>query len=206
MLAGPSAAQLVIPATAGGDACTQSGLTTKQESLILNTGSITDNQVIVRTAGMTAASLAKGAGYDLHLEILENKGTGQRISKSVKLGRIADSTSSIDESTESFNDLKKNTRYVAVIHNGLLESTALLESQVISRRCFKTSGTFTNAEQNLKPDGTADISQGGPGFGCFAIARTWQDRQECLCWGTRGGNQFITNTISREGLGCGDSS
>ena len=211
MLVAPVQAQLVIPPTAGADACTQDGLTGKNESLILNTGSITNNQVIVRTASMTATSLSRGAGYDVNLEILENKGAGQRISKSVDLGRIADATSSIAESTNSFNDLKKNTRYVAVVHNGLLSSLSVQEGQVIARRCFKTRGEFSNAEQNLNADGTStlDLSKYSR-TGCFAVARTRQDISDCMCNGTRGGTPVLAGLTTRsqqqrQYFGCDDT-
>ncbi len=208
MLVAPVQAQLVIPPTAGADACTQDGLTGKNESLILNTGSITNNQVIVRTASMTATSLSRGVGYDVNLEILENKGAGQRISKSVDLGRIADATSSIAESTNSFNDLKKNTRYVAVLHNGLLGTLSVLEGQVIARRCFKTRGEFSNAEQNLQPDGSADLTKFSR-TGCFAVARTRQDVTDCMCNGTRGGTRILAGQTTasqaqRQYLNCPD--
>ncbi len=75
------------------------------------------------------------------------------------------------------------------------------------RRCFKTSGTFSNAEQNVNADGTLNFpALGGSRHGCFAVTRTPQDFKECMCWGTRGGARFNTNTATRTALGCQDSS
>ncbi len=94
--------------------------------------------------------------------------------------------------TVNFTGLKKNTRYTAVIYGG----TTNTYSNPLGRFCFKTRGEFTNAEQNLKPDGTVDLTKFSR-TGCFAVARTLQDINDCMCNGTRGGTRILAGVTQR---------
>ncbi len=78
----------------------------------------------------------------------------------------------------------------------------------MSRHCFKTRGEFTNAEQNLQPDGSADLTKFGR-TGCFAVATTQQDIADCMCNGTRGGTLILAgqttgSQAARGKWGCPD--
>ncbi len=106
----------------------------------------------------------------------------------------------------TFSSLKKNTRYTVVIYNDAARPYANPQA----RRCFKTRGEFTNAEQNLNADGAADLTKFGR-TGCFAVARTRQDIADCMCNGTRGGTRILAGqtTGSQEARrlwGCPDLS
>ncbi len=70
------------------------------------------------------------------------------------------------------------------------------EGSFISRLCFKTRGEFTNAEQNLQPDGSADLSKFGR-TGCYAVASTRQDIADCMCNGTRGGTRILAGQTTK---------
>ncbi len=77
------------------------------------------------------------------------------------------------------------------------------------RRCFKTRGEFTNAEQGLNSDGTLpDLGRLWPSTtGCFRVARTRQDIVDCMCNGRRGGTLILAGQTTgsqqaRQALGC----
>ncbi len=105
----------------------------------------------------------------------------------------------------NFSNLKNNTRYVAVVYTTQFGTTA---SSPYIRRCFKTRGEFTNAEQNLKSDGSADLTK-FVRTGCFAVATTQQDIADCMCNGTRGGTLILAGQTTgsqeaRRHWGCPD--
>jgi len=107
--------------------------------------------------------------------------------------------SNIASANINITGLVKNTRYMLIIQEG--------DRFLSIRRCFKTRGTFSNAEQNLNADGTLNFpASRGSRHGCFAVTRTRQDVKDCMCWGTRGGTRFSTTTATRTALGCQDSS
>ena len=103
------------------------------------------------------------------------------------------SSQPLTSQTVNFTGLKKNTRYTVVVYGGTAEYTT-----PIRRYCFKTRGEFTNAEQNLNADGSADLTKFGR-TGCFAVASTTQDIADCMCNGTRGGTRILAGgtTVSQ---------
>ncbi len=108
--------------------------------------------------------------------------------------------------TLNFTGLKKSTRYTVVLYGG----TETPYSKPVLRRCFKTRGEFSNAEQNLQPDGTADLGKFGR-TGCYAVASTRQDIADCMCNGTRGGTRILAGQTTgsqeaRRRWGCADLS
>ncbi len=190
-------AQLIIPATVGTVACTQGGLG-EAPGFDLVLSSITQNSLIVGNSQITHIG---NAAYDVYLELLENSSGGLGISKSQKLGRLTDSSTPISAGTTRFSGLKKNTRYVAILHTGNTSSP-------LTRQCFKTRGEFSNADQNLNTEGTAtlDLAKNSR-TGCFAVVRTRQDITDCMCNGTRGGTLILAGQTTesqeaRRRLGC----
>ncbi len=121
----------------------------------------------------------------LRVAVMENGGSTALIGDQ-SLGDVT-SGSPLTAQDVTFSNLKKNTRYVAVVYTNQFSSNA---SSPYIRRCFKTRGEFTNAEQNLQPDGSADLTKFGR-TGCFAVARTRQDIADCMCNGTRGGTRIL---------------
>ncbi len=108
---------------------------------------------------------------------------------------------STSQQSITFSNLKKNTRYTVVVYASSYENPGV-------RRCFKTRGEFTNAEQNLQPDGSADLTKFGR-TGCFAVASTRQDIADCMCNGTRGGTLILAgqttgSQAARQHWGCPD--
>ena len=132
---------------------------------------------------------------------MKNESGGSAAAETRSLGTITSDTSSTAE-TVTFS-LDKSTRYVV----GLMS-----EGSFISRACFKTRGEFSNAEQNLKPDGSRSVGTPSDPFkfnrtGCFAVARTRQDVADCMCNGTRGGTrilagQTVASQAQRQYLNC----
>ncbi len=109
----------------------------------------------------------------------------------------------------TFSNLKKNTRYVAVVYTNQFGTNS---STPYTRLCFKTRGEFTNAEQNLvlSRDGAwvPNLKQYNR-TGCYAVASTRQDIRDCYCNGTRGGThilagQTVASQAQRQYLNCPD--
>ncbi|MCY4226873.1 MAG: hypothetical protein OXF20_04105 [Gammaproteobacteria bacterium] len=111
------------------------------------------------------------------------------------------SSTPITSQNITFSSLEKNTRYVIDFYRVSAPNTPLI------RRCFKTRGEYTNAEQNLSPDGSRPVGDGR--FGCFTVARTQQDIRDCLCGERRASTSDPwTNVLGnsyRASLGCSSS-
>ncbi len=138
--------------------------------------------------------------------MMENGGSTALIGDQV-LG-VVSFGNSLTAQNVTFSNLKKNTRYVAVVYTNQFQSNAL--SPYI-RLCFKTRGEFTNAEQNLFLDGSEwkpNLTQYNR-TGCYAVARTRQDIRDCYCNGTRNGThilagQTVASQAQRQYLNCPD--
>ncbi len=207
-LAGPSAAQLVIPATTGEDACTQSGLSQVRTAAAsvgsINTTSATLSTLQITNSQMTSWRPKLNAYAALRVAVMENGGSTALIGDQ-ELGGVSFGVS-LTARNVTFSNLKKNTRYVAVVYTNQFQSNA---SSPYIRLCFKTRGEFTNAEQNLQSDGSADLTKFGR-TGCFAVARTGQDIADCMCNGTRGGTKILAGVTTRsqqmrQTWECGDT-
>ncbi len=185
---------LVIPSTVGTVACTDGGLMELRDSLINLPGTVGGSlsRNIERLPATTFTSSTGIAvpdeGILLSLRVMKNESGGSAVADTQSLGTLR-SGSAIADQTATFSNLKKSTRYVIELIAG---------DQAVSRRCFKTRGEFTNAEQNLQPDGSAILGGelGGEGeyinrTGCFAVASTRQDIADCMCNGTRGGTRIL---------------
>ena len=214
-LALPAAAQPVIPATEGPDACTQGG---SSQINAVDTGvlDITDKTVTISTPGINLADVRMLAGttkqsYSLSMSIRENGvGSSGSILTSQSLGIVTTEPSSrISANQRPFTGLKKNTRYVFIIYEQAMDNPLI-------RRCFKTRGEFSNAELNLRfydPDNDG-VSEWLPNpaynqTGCYAVARTTQDIRDCYCNGTRNGThilagQTVASQEQRRYLNCPD--
>ncbi len=213
-LALPAAAQmeLVIPETEGPDACTQGG-SSQINAIDTGVSDLTDKTVTISTPGINLADVRMLAGttkqsYSLSMSIRENGvGSSGSILTSQSLGIVTTEPSSrISANQRPFTGLKKNTRYVFIIYE-----QAAMDNPLI-RRCFKTRGEFTTAEQNLV------LSEGGtwgPNLaqynqtGCYAVASTRQDIRDCYCNGTRNGThilagQTVASQAQRQYLNCPD--
>jgi len=199
-------AQLVIPGTTGTEACRQGGwpeirsaelsLSNKptQNGLTFTLPQITINQIKSWAGGISLSTTS------VAIAVQENGNGSSRMQETTFLG--ISSSKPVASQSITFSSLKKNTRYVVSLYRISAPASPLI------RRCFKTRGEFSNAEQNLNDDGTLNFTDplGGSRHGCFAVTRTPQDFKECMCWGTRGGTRFSTTTATRTALGCQDSS
>ncbi len=193
LLAGPAQAQLVIPAATGTEACTQGGASETGTEFGNIIGTPTNDSL---TFNFNEISFLES--YTVYAGVQEGgKGTPQQVTN---LG----TSQPLAAQSGTFSSLKKNTRYTFVVYN---ETTRPLANP-IARYCFKTRGEFTNAEQNLKPDGSADLTKFGR-TGCFAVASTRQDMADCMCNGTRGGTLILAgqttgSQAARQHWGCPD--
>ena len=186
VLAWPVQAQLVIPGVNGPKACTDGGLSELRDS-IFNVPNNVTNSLTINITGFNANGFTTffgitvpPEGIPLSVGVMKNESGGSAVADTQSLGTLR-SDSPIATQSVTFSNLDKSTRYVVgLVRDGLF----------ISRRCFKTRGEFTNAEQNLQPDGSADLTKFGR-TGCFAVARTRQDVADCMCNGTRGGTRIL---------------
>ncbi len=184
LLAGPvQAQQLVIPAITGTAACTQGQSELRPTEF--NLGTPTNSGLTFTLPPITRQNLRDWENSPsiisrtVYVGVQEGgKGLpGQR----TNLGSIGITPSTQQPIT--YSSLKKNTRYTVIVYANLYRDPYI-------RLCFKTRGEFTNAEQNLQPDGSADLTKFGR-TGCFAVARTRQDVADCMCNGTRGGTRIL---------------
>ncbi len=212
-LALPAAAQmeLVIPETEGPDACTQGG-SSQINAIDTGVADLTDKTVTISTPGINLADVRMLAGttkqsYSLSMSIRENGvGSSGSILTSQSLGIVTTEPSSrISANQRPFTGLKKNTRYVFIIYE-----QAAMDNPLI-RRCFKTRGEFSNAEQNLYFDGfewQPNLTRYNR-TGCYAVASTRQDIRDCYCNGKRNGThilagQTVASQAQRQYLNCPD--
>ena len=208
LLASPSVAQqlqpLIIPASTGAEACTQGQselrpevfnlMTPTQDSLAFTLPSITrqnlrdwENLPSLQTRTVYVAIQEGGKGLPGQREGLGSVGNTPSTQRSI-----------------TYNSLKKNTRYTVVVYGNLYTDPYI-------RRCFKTRGEFTPAEQNLVYDGTnwqPNLAQYNR-TGCYAVASTTQDIRDCYCNGTRNGThilagQTVASQAQRQYLNCPD--
>ena len=202
-LAWPAQAQLVIPATTGADACTQGQTELRPEVFNLGTPTL------------------DGLGFTLPSITRENLRTWEAepglLTKSVIVGIQEGGKGYPDQRTDlrvtatpstqqsiNYSSLKKNTRYTVIVFGDL-------HTDPYIRRCFKTRGVFTAAEQNLFMDGgewKPNLTQYNR-TGCYAVARTRQDIRECYCNGTRNGTHILAGQTAasqeqRRYLNCPD--
>ncbi len=186
------AQQLVIPATTGPGACTQGVSETGVFSVGNISGIPTNDSMTFQTAQTTFTN-----SFTVYAGVQEGgMGTPQQM-------RDLGSSQPLLVQTVNFTGLKKNTRYTVVVYGGTKSY-----ADPIRRFCFKTRGEFTNAEQNLQPDGSADLKKFGR-TGCFAVASTRQDIADCMCNGTRGGTRILAGVttwsqMARQHWGCPD--
>ena len=203
----PPLAPLVIPAVNGPEACTDGGLSELRDS-IFNVpndvrNSLTINITPFNATGFTSffSIAVPSEGIPLSVGVMKNEVGGSAVADTQSLGTLR-SDSPIASQSVTFSSLDKSTRYVVGFMTG---------GSFISRRCFKTRGEFTNAEQNLVYDGT----NWGPNLaqynrtGCYAVASTRQDIRDCYCNGTRGGThilagQTVASQAQRQYLNCPD--
>ncbi len=204
-----TAQQLVIPSTTGPVACTEGGQGELSVLGIINLPTIINNTLPGNVRSLTAAqfkttfglSTLPSGGVVFSMGVMPNAIGASNTTlpaDTVSLGTITDTQSSTAVN-HTFTGLKKSTRYVyGLIGNG----------EWLARGCFKTRGEFTNAEQNLQSDGSADLTKFGR-TGCFAVARTQQDIRDCMCNGTRGGTRILAgqtpgSQTARQNWGCSD--
>ncbi len=209
-LAWPVQAQLVIPATTGADACTQGGLS-EVRTATASVGSINTTSATLSTLEITNSQISDWrfsltSNAALRVAVMENGGSSDLIGDQ-SLGNVP-LGGSLSAQNVNFSNLKKNTRYVAVVYTTQFGSNA---SSPYTRLCFKTRGEFTNAEQNLFFDGF----EWQPNLtrydrtGCYAVASTRQDIRDCYCNGTRNGThilagQTVASQAQRRYLNCPD--
>ncbi len=182
-LAGPAAAQLVIPATTGAEACTQGQSERRPE--VFNLSTPTSDSLGFTLPSITQQNLRTWEGNPQLLTKtvyvgIQEGGKGLP-GQTTNLGSIGSTPST--QQDINYSSLKKNTRYTVIVYGNLYTDPYI-------RRCFKTRGEFTNAEQNLNADGAVDLTKFGR-TGCFAVARTQQDIKDCMCNGTRGGTRIL---------------
>ena len=208
MLAGPVQAQLVIPALTGPEACTQGG---SSEIGVLETGflPLLTTTATFNRSGISRENVRTWDGtskdsYSLSLTVRENGvGSSGKVLMTESLGTV-DGSSRISSNSLSLSELKKNTRHVVVI-----QETG--QTKELVRRCFKTRGEFTPAEQNLVlSEGTwqPNLAQHNQ-TGCYAVASTRQDIRDCYCNGTRNGTHILAGQTAasqaqRAYLNCPD--
>jgi len=162
ILAGPLSAQdLVIPGTFGTEACTEGGLSeirpaalpglsrpTSTSSFTFTVPQITIDNINNWRGGGTATFVL------VAISVKKNP-NGAAMQESRFNVR---SSTPISSQSLTFSSLEKNTRYVIDLYRVSAPNTPLI------RRCFKTRGEYTNAEQNLNPDGIRPDKDGR--FGC----------------------------------------
>ncbi|MCY4184708.1 MAG: hypothetical protein OXD45_05270 [Rhodobacteraceae bacterium] len=192
-----SAQNLVIPATTGTEACTEGGWSELQPAAFSRVDTPTQNSATMRLQGFTRGTVRTwaGGGNSFNLNIAVQKNTSGAPDETRNIGQIT-STTVIQSRDYTFSSLEKNTRYVVTIYNNNDHANPYV------RRCFKTRGEYTNAEQNLNSDGSRPDKDGR--FGCFAVASTRQDIRDCLC-GQRRSNGVLGNVLGdsyRTSLGC----
>ncbi len=186
VLAWPVQAQLVIPAVNGPEACTDGGLSELRDAIFNVPNNVTNSLTInipqITATGFTSffSIAVPSEGIPLSVGVMKNEVGGSAVADTQSLGTLR-SDSPIASQSVTFSSLDKSTRYVVGI---------IREGSFISRRCFKTRGEFTNAEQNLNADGTTNLGNFSR-TGCFAVARTRQDIADCMCNGTRGGTRIL---------------
>ena len=180
---------LVIPATTGPEACVQGGWseidagpstampTQSEYSAEFSRATLFDIQSLTGDDSLTSATVYMA---------IQKSGVRTALQET-NLGTATQGTD-ISRQTVNFSNLEKNTRYVVILY--------LTLDNPFYRHCFKTRGEFTNAEQNLKPDGSRSAGTPSDPFkfnrtGCFAVARTRQDVADCMCNGTRGGTRVL---------------
>ncbi len=213
MLAVPVQAQLIIPATTGAEACTQGSLVELQPTAGLIV-SATANAVSFDYPILTNSKLQEWGDTSndftspkpVRVELLENRPGSTASGGGQLIGNISSESTTIPAGTvnNAFGGLKKNTRYVLVLYSG---SASPLNPLI--RRCFKTRGEFTNAEQNLFLDGSEwkpNLTQYNR-TGCYAVASTRQDIRDCYCNGKRNGThilagQTVASQAQRQYLNC----
>ncbi len=182
----------------------------------LNATSITESTVGF-TYPMLTNSQLQGFGdtsndfpKPVYVDIQENR-SGSRASGSPQLLiSIVSESTTIPAGTvnNAFGGLKKNTRYVLALYSG---SASALNPLI--RRCFKTRGEFSTAEQNLVFDDKENKWK--PNLarynrtGCYAVASTKQDIRDCYCNGTRNGTHILAGQTAasqaqRQYLNCPD--
>jgi len=198
-------AQLVIPGTTGTEACRQGGWPEIRPAELSLSNKPTQNNPTFTLPRIIINQIKSWAGgislstTSVAIAVQENRNGSSRMQETMFLG--ISSSKPVASQSITFSGLEKNTRYVVSLYRISAPASPLI------RRCFKTRGEFSNAEQNLKADGTLKFpSTRGSRHGCFAVTRTAQDFRECMCWGTRGGTRFSTTTATRTALGCQDSS
>ena len=180
-------AQLVIPGVNGPEACTNGGLSELRDS-IFNVPNNVTNSLTINITGFNANGFTTffgitvpPEGIPLSVGVMKNESGGSAVADIQSLGTLTSDSPIATAQSVTFSNLDKSTRYVVGI---------VRDGSFISRRCFKTRGEFSNAEQNLQPDGSADLTKFGR-TGCFAVARTRQDVADCMCNGTRGGTRIL---------------
>ena len=198
------AQQLVIPATTGADACIQGQTEIRPEVFNLSTPTLD-------SLGFTLPSITQQNLRDWeNLPSLQTRTVYVAIQEDGKglprqrtnLGSVGNTPST--QRPITYTSLKKNTRYTVIVYGNLYNDPYI-------RRCFKTRGEFTNAEQNLYFDGTnwqPNLAQYNR-TGCYAVASTRQDIRDCYCNGTRNGThilagQTVASQAQRQYLNCPD--
>ncbi len=206
LLAGPVQAQLVVPATTGAVACTEGGSQELRANQVLTYNSTpTSNSIVLTVARIDRLSLQQLTStnkdsYALNIAVRKNP-SGDLIN-ATDIGTV-DGDNPSSDGNYTFSSLEKNTRYVAIIYEDA--------ATPIYRRCFKTRGEFTNAEQNLYFDGfewQPNLTRYNR-TGCYAVASTRQDIRDCYCNGTRNGThilagQTVASQAQRQYLNCPD--
>ena len=210
LLASPSVAQqlqpLTIPASTGAEACTQGQ--SELRPTIFNLGTPTQDSLAFTLPSITRQNLRDWEGASsllsrtVYVGIQEGgKGLPGQITNLGSVGNTPSTQRSI-----TYTSLKKNTRYTVIVYGNLYIDPYI-------RRCFKTRGEFTPAEQNLIFDTNA--SEWRPNLtqynrtGCYAVASTRQDIRDCYCNGTRNGThilagQTVASQAQRQYLNCPD--
>ncbi len=200
--AAAQSAQLVIPAITGTNACTQGSSEIRPEEFTL--GTPTANSLGFTLPAITREEVRTWESAPQLLTRTVNVGI-QEGGKGLPKQRTSVSVSGTPSTQQSitYSSLKKNTRYTVIVYGNLYTSPYI-------RRCFKTRGEFSPAEQNLNSEGSADLTKFGR-TGCFAVARTRQDIADCMCNGTRGGTRILAGQTTgsqeaRRRWGCPDLS
>ncbi len=203
-------APLVIPGVNGTEACTDGGLTELRDTIFNVPNNVRNSLTISITpfnaGGFTTffSMAVPSEGIPLSVGVKKNeRGASNTIlpADTMSLGTLR-SDSPIAAQSFTFSNLDKSTRYVVGI---------IRDGSFISRRCFKTHGEFTNAEQNLVLSGSTwrpNLAQYNR-TGCYAVASTRQDIRDCYCNGTRGGThilagQTVASQAQRQYLNCPD--
>ncbi len=200
---------LVIPGVNGPKACTDGGLSELRDA-IFNVPNNVTNSLTINISGFNATEFTTffsiavpSEGIPLSVGVMKNESGGSAVADTQSLGTLR-SDSPIATQSVTFSNLDKSTRYVVGI---------VRDGSFISRRCFKTRGEFSTAEQNLFFDD--DDDKWKPNLarynrtGCYAVASTRQDIRDCYCNGTRNGThilagQTVASQAQRQYLNCPD--